>query len=423
MKKHPDIGSSSINVLVLAPQPFFMNRGTPIAVLLILRALSERGDVRVDALVYPSGEDVKLPNVALHRTPFFRENINVRPGFSFRKLMLDGIMFFVAWKMVRRKRYDLIHAGEESVFMAMVLKRFYGIPYVYDMDSSVAQQVMEKFRAFRAIAPLFDFFERKAIRGAMANAPVCHALADLCRKNGSRKTVTLHDISQLENPYRPKTGAINREIGSKGLIFLYCGNLEAYQGIDLLLESFSHVLPRNSGIELVIIGGVPEEIRFYRKKSEFLGVADHVHFLGPRPFADLDRYLAEADVLVAPRIQGLNTPMKIFPYMHSGKPVLLTRLPTHTQIVTDREVYLAPADAEGFAKGMLTLAETPVLRRRLGERGRAFVEKSHIYAAHRDRVNALYDWIRRQLTVPPPQGPFNRPMQPIHSTRVSEESY
>jgi glycosyltransferase involved in cell wall biosynthesis len=391
------IGSRPMRVLVLAPQPFFINRGTPIDVLLVLRALSERGDVRVDALVYPPGEDVDLPDVSLHRTPFFRKIGDVRPGFSLRKLMLDGIMFFVAWKMAHRERYDLIHAGEESVFMAMVLKWIYGIPYVYDLDSSVAQQMVEKFGALRMLAPIFDFFERRAIRGALANAPVCHALADLCRKHGSRKTVALHDISQLENPDRPKTGALNREIGSDGLILLYCGNLETYQGIDLLLDSFPRVLERNSGIELAIIGGVPEDIRHYRNKAEALGAADHVHFLGPRPFADLDRYLAEADILVAPRIRGVNTPMKIFPYMHSGKPVLLTRLPTHTQIVTDREAYLAPADPEGFAEGILALAADPELRRRLGENGRAFVEKNHVYAAHRDRVNALYDWIRVRL--------------------------
>lgn len=387
----------SMKVMVLAPQPFFINRGTPIDVLLVLRALSERGDVRVDALVYPVGEDVDLPNVALHRAPYFRPIQQVRPGFSPRKLMLDWRMFLAAWKMAREGQYDVVHAGEESVFIAMFLKRLYGIPYVYDLDSSIAQQMTEKFPSLRLAASMLNFFERKAIRGAMANAPVCHALADLCEKNGSRRTVTLHDISQLENPDRPKTGTLNREIDSDGLILLYCGNLETYQGIDLLVESFPLAFRRNPGIELVVIGGDPEDIRYYREKAGRLGVADHVHFLGPRPFSDLDRYLAEADILVAPRIRGVNTPMKIFPYMHSGKPVLLTKLPTHTQIVTDREAYLAPADPEGFAEGILALAADPELRRRLGENGRAFVEKNHVYAAHRKRVNALYDWIRGRL--------------------------
>lgn len=45
-----------------------------------------------------------------------------------------------------------------------------------------------------------------------------------------------------------------------------------------------------------------------------------MHFFGPKPLKKLDHYLADADILVAPRIKGVNTPMKIFPYMHSGKP-------------------------------------------------------------------------------------------------------
>jgi len=34
-----------------------------------------------------------------------------------------------------------------------------------------------------------------------------------------------------------------------------------------------------------------------------------VHFLGPRPIAALDGLLRRADVLVSPRLKGLNTPM------------------------------------------------------------------------------------------------------------------
>jgi glycosyltransferase involved in cell wall biosynthesis len=389
--------ADSMNVMVLAPQPFFINRGTPIDVLLVLRALSERGDVEVDALVYPVGEDVELPHVTLHRAQYFRRIQQVRPGFSPRKLMLDWRMFLAAWKMAQCKKYDLIHAGEESVFIAMFLKRLCGIPYVYDLDSSIAQQMTEKFPSLKSVASLLNFFERKAIQGAMANAPVCHALADLCEKSGSRRTVTLHDISQLENPDRPRTGMLNREIGSDGLILLYCGNLETYQGIDLLVESFPYALRRNPKIELVVIGGDAEDIAHYREKASRLGVGANVHFLGPRPFSDLDRYLAEADILVAPRIRGVNTPMKIFPYMHSGKPVLLTRLPTHTQIVSDGEACLAEPDPERFGEAILALADDPELRRRLGRNGRAFVEKNHVYAAHRKRVNALYDWIRGRL--------------------------
>ena len=385
-----------MNILLLAPHPFFQNRGTPIDVLLVLRALSERSDAKVDALVYPEGKDISLPKVTLYRVKGAGKMEGIRPGFSFKKLLLDFFMFFSTWKMVRKNCYDLIHSGEESVFIAMVMKFFYKIPYIYDIDSSIAQQMVEKHPRLEFLTGFFNWIEGCAIRGAIANAPVCHSLRELCEKNFSVKTVTLHDISQLENPDLPKTGLIKKEIKSEGLILLYCGNLEAYQGVDLLIESYPFVVKENVGVELVIIGGVLEDIEHYSTKVADLGIADHVHFLGPKPFVLLDHYLADADILVAPRMKGINTPMKIFPYMHSAKPVLLTKLYTHTQIVSEEEAYLAEAKPEVFGKAIVELAKSPDLREKLGKNGKAFVEKNHLYSAHKKRVDELYDWVQDQ---------------------------
>lgn len=386
-----------MNVLLLAPQPFFINRGTPIDVLLVLRALSERDDVDVDAIVYPEGEDVALPHMNLYRVPVPFNKSGTRPGLSLKKLWIDFFMLIFTWKMVHQNRYDIIHAGEETVYVAMLMKLLYKIPYVYDIDSSNAQQLVEKSGWLKVFAPVFDFLERRAMRGAIANAPVCHALAELCEKNGSRKHVTLHDISQLENPDLPKTGSLTKEIGVEGLILLYCGNLETYQGVDLLVESFPFVTVNNDDLQLVIIGGIPEDIAYYKEKAKELGVAQRIHFLGPRPFSDLDKYLAEADILAAPRTKGVNTPMKIFPYMHSGKPVILTKLYTHTQIVTSNEAYLAVAEPEPFGMGIVELANDPELRAKLGKSGREFVEKDHVYSAHKRRVDELYDWLKEEI--------------------------
>ena len=393
-----EINKDQLNVLVLAPHPFFINRGTPIDVHLVVQALSERDDTTVDMIVYPLGEDINLSNVSVYRVPFTCNIKDVRPGFSLKKIYIDFFMLFYTWKKVHKKQYSLIHAGEESVFIAMLMKMIYKIPYIYDIDSSIAQQLVEKNPKLQPLAKIFNWFEARAMKGALANAPVCHALRELCEKNNSSKTVTLHDISQLKNPDLKPTGLIRKEINSDGLILLYCGNLEVYQGVDLLVESFPYVVKEDVKVELVIIGGIPEDIERYTQKAKRLGIEENVHFLGPRPFDQLDAYLADADILVAPRIKGVNTPMKIFPYLHSGKPVLLTKLYTHTQIVTDEEAYLADATPQAFGAGIVELAKSPELREKLGKNGRAFVEKEHVYTAHKRRVDELYDWVKTKLT-------------------------
>lgn len=386
-----------MNLLLLAPHPFFQERGTPIDVLLVLRVLSERPDTTVDVLTYHEGSDVNLPNVRIHRIRAPGLLSGIKPGFSAKKLLCDALMFFQAWSMVRRGRYDLVHAGEESVFFAMFFRRFYRIPYAYDLDSSIAQQLVEKKRYLRPFAPLFNWMERRAIRGALINFPVCNALDKLCHRNGSRQTVALHDISQLRNPDAPATGALKRELGIDGTLLLYIGNLEVYQGIDLLLDSFRLAAREEPNLYLAVIGGAPDDVERLRARAKEQGLEGRCFFMGPRPFQELDGYLAEADILVCPRIRGINTPMKVFPYLHSGKAVLVTDLPTHNQILTPREALLAPAEPRGFADGMLKLARDPVLQRELGRSGRAFVERSHTFAAHRKRLNEAYDWIEDQL--------------------------
>lgn len=386
-----------MNVLLLAPQPFYQSRGTPIAVRLVLRVLSERPCTEVDVLTYHEGAPIELPDVRIYRSRDLPGLSDIRPGFSTKKLVADVLLFFKAWRLVQENDYDLIHAGEEAVFFAMFFKRAYGIPFVYDMDSSIAQQLTEQVPALEMFGGLFDWLERQAIQRSLINFPVCNALADLCRKNGSGKTVTLHDISQLDEPEKADAERIRQEIDAQGTVFLYVGNLESYQGIDLLLESFRYALEREPDLTLVVVGGVEEHIRHYRSEATQLGIAERAFFLGPRPFEELGDYLASADVLVSPRVEGINTPMKVFPYLHSGKPVLVTDLTTHNQLLTGDEAVLAPANAEGYGKSMLTLAKNPSLRHRLGQNGQALVERNHTFEAHRDRLNEAYDWIEEKL--------------------------
>ncbi|MCP5005860.1 MAG: glycosyltransferase family 4 protein [Planctomycetes bacterium] len=386
-----------MEILHLAPHPFYQDRGTPIDDLLVLRVLNERQGTHIDLLVYNEGEDVQLGNLDLYRIPDISFLRNIRPGFSIKKLFCDLLFFIKACRLVKHKNYDLIHAGEEAVFMAMFFKMLYKIPYVYDLDSSIAQQLVEKKPYLKCFSRIFNWMEGEAIRHSLANLPVCNALAELCRKNSSGKTATIHDISQLKHPNAPKTGKLQKELGINGLIMLYIGNLEPYQGIDLLLDSFHFACKETDKVTLVIIGGIQEDITNYKKKSSQLGIEERVFFLGPKPLNMLDTYLAEGDILVVPRIRGINTPMKIFPYLHSGKAVLVTDLPTHSQILTKNEAYLAPANPAGFAAGIIELSENHKLRAKLGENGYKFVERNHTYPAHQKRLNGVYDWVEKEL--------------------------
>jgi hypothetical protein len=108
-------------------------------------------------------------------------------------------MFIKAVRLASRKRYDLIHAVEESVFMALILKWVFKVPYVYDMDSSLAQQMVEKYPVLAPFKLLFKRFERIAVRNAEAVTPVCDALAGVIQEHSPKKVAVLPDVSLLKD--------------------------------------------------------------------------------------------------------------------------------------------------------------------------------------------------------------------------------
>ncbi|MEM9907107.1 MAG: glycosyltransferase family 4 protein [Cyanobacteria bacterium P01_D01_bin.44] len=185
-----------MNVLLLAPHPFYQARGTPIAVDLVLKVLSSRGE-KVDIITFPEGEDVCYENVKIHRTPAFKFTQNIRPGFSFKKLICDVFIFANAIKLVKAQKYDIIHAGEESVFIALFIKKTLGIPYIYDMDSSLVQQLIDKYPWLKNVGFILRKFEGTAIRNAEAVIAVCQALEVEAQRYRPNKVVVIPDISLL----------------------------------------------------------------------------------------------------------------------------------------------------------------------------------------------------------------------------------
>jgi glycosyltransferase involved in cell wall biosynthesis len=181
------------------------------------------------------------------------------------------------------------------------------------------------------------------------------------------------------------------------LAVMYIGNLESYQGIDLLLQSFKQAVDQGIRADLFIIGGEKEDIANYLNVSQNMGIGSRVHFLGPRPVKLLSYYLNQADILVSPRIKGKNTPMKIYSYLGSGKAVLATNLETHTQVLTDDVAMLVDPQPESFAHGLLELSHDSLLRQQLGHSGQQMILENFSIDAFTKRANGLLDWVQCKL--------------------------
>jgi glycosyltransferase involved in cell wall biosynthesis len=384
-----------VRILVLAPHPFFQARGTPLAVRRVLEFLGTRGH-QLDLLTLHEGEDVTIPNCRIHRIaqPFGIRNI--RPGFSFKKVVCDLFMFAKCLRMVRKNHYDLIHAVEESAFIAAAMQRLTGIPYIYDMDSSLAEQLVDAYPALQFAFPTLRRCEAFAVRRSLGVLTVCAALEDVAHGHAPDKPIGRVEDTTLLGPDANAANGHGSDatlpsgVGPATPLAMYVGNLEHYQGIGLLLEGFRHTLIRVPQAHLVIVGGLKEDIAYYRKRANQLGIISQVHFLGPRPIASLNGLLKRADVLVSPRLKGLNTPMKIYSYLDSGTAVLATRLRTHTQVLDDRTAYLVAPEPEALGNGLADLLSDPGLRERLARQAKAYVQQEFTPEAAERKLRSFY---------------------------------
>ena len=379
-----------MNILLLAPHPFYQERGTPIAVDLLVQTLCKQGH-RVDILTYHEGSDRTYKgDVRIHRIQAPRFCHQIRPGFSLKKVRADIVMHREAMRLAAAHAYDCVHAVEESVFMAMRIRRTFGIPYIIDMDSSMPLQIAQSLPMLRFLLPTMQIFEKRAIQQATAVAVVCDALADIATAAGGTNVCLFRDVPLLE-PTTSGTG-FREELDTKGCVALYIGNLENYQGIDLMLDSFATLRPHDD-VQLVVVGGIAKHIEQYQARAHELGIDSHVHFLGPRPIGDMAALMAEADILVSPRTKGNNTPMKIYSYMAAGKAILATDLATHTQVLDPEIACLAAPHPDAFAAGLRSLIDDADQRKQLGQRAQERVEQHYSLPVFENAVAQLYNQI------------------------------
>lgn len=390
-----------MKLLFLAPQPFYEERGTPIAVRLALTVLAERykGDKvsKIDLLTYHVGAESKIPGVAIHRIPKIPFIRSVRPGISIAKLICDGVLFIKLIQLLYRSRndpYDIVHAVEESAFFALICQVFFGIPFIYDMDSSLSLQLTEKWSFLRPFRGVFEYFEGALIRRAAAVVPVCDALATIAKNHGKDSPIILSDISLLEINNDAEDLRSSLKLPADAIICLYSGNLERYQGIDLLIDSFRHVATQNSNSFLIIIGGSKADREKYSAMSAEMGLLDRIFIIGPRPVHALYGYLKQADILVSPRTMGNNTPMKIYSYMHSGIPMVATRLPTHTQVLDETIAVLAEPNPRSFSEALISLIKSAELRNSIGRAAFEVAEQKYTFSAFKRSLNQIYDQLK-----------------------------
>jgi glycosyltransferase involved in cell wall biosynthesis len=381
---------------MIAPEPFFEPRGTPFSEFHRIRALTALGH-EVDLVTYPFGQDVAMTGLRVFRSlrPPFVHGAKIGPSFA--KLPLDALLTLTAIRRALSGQYDAIHSHEEGGLIGAVLAALMRVPHLYDMHSSLPQQLTNfAFSRSSFVRRVFLAIERFMIRRSRVVIVICPSLEDTVRAIEPHAQIVLIENApgSAEDVATPaQAAAVRRSLGldPAAPVVLYTGTFEAYQGLDVLFDAMAIVQRTKAGARLVLAGGKPDQVERARAQARAAGIDAVTIFAGERPASEIPAYLLAADALVSPRSRGTNTPLKIYQYLRSGKPIVATRLLTHTQVLSDETAILTAATPQAFADGIVAALSDVDRAAAIGRRARDLAETKYSYEAYVERTRQAYD--------------------------------
>jgi glycosyltransferase involved in cell wall biosynthesis len=388
-----------MKILMLAPEPFFQPRGTPFSEYYRIRCLTEMGHT-VDLVTYHIGADVEIPGLRIIRAPKVPGLDDIKIGPSLAKLPLDLFLFFKAWQVLQTEKYDAIHSHEEAGIMAVLFSRMYGLPHVYDMHSSLPDQLDNfKFSNSKFLKLAFDWMERLVLREADAVIGICDSLVDKVREMEENDQITLiENVAEshaMDEVAEEEVTALRRKYQLEGKkVILYIGTFEAYQGLDILLKAYQHLLKDHQDTVLLMVGGSKKQVAEISDMAVTMGLADSCRFTGQVPHDDVPKFLKLADLLTSPRSRGTNTPLKIYSYLRSGKPIVATDLYTHTQVLNSDVAELVNANGQDFAAGMAKILADPEHGKELANNAFALSEDKYSYRSYVEKTESVFSYIQ-----------------------------
>lgn len=353
------------NILMVAPTPFFADRGCHVRIYEEARILQQLGN-RVTITTYHNGRDIPgIRTVRIPNVPWYNK---LEAGPSWHKLYLDLMLLATSAKVMRQEKPDLIHAHlHEGAFIGRALQMIKRTPLLLDYqggltDEMVTHKFMEEHGMIYKFFHGLERFTQNSAEAIMISSPNA---ARAVRQHFPEVADKVHLIYDWIDTRIFQPGADVAELKQRypipddRTVVAFCGILNHYQGLDCLMDAIPLALKRDPKLHFLIIGFPTEK---YEALAREKGVANHVTFTGRIDYADVPRYLCLADVAVAPKMTKTEANGKVLQYMACGLPTVVFDLEINRAMLGDLGIYADYGNAESLAAKIaeLTLDEERV---------------------------------------------------------------
>lgn len=330
-----------------------------------------RGQLETDPFAYYQVERniriIYLPTVDLFSVPFLRH-------IAFKSSLVAFSLSVFLWLRRHASKGEIAYSNETLPLYAaslLSLKTFYE---AHELPRQKTWFYRQLFGRVRGIVTNNSW--KKTQLQQLFSLPDEQVLCEL----------NAVDLAQFETRHPQETARTRLSLPPQKKIALYTGHLYDWKGVDILAAAAAH-LPVD--VETYFVGGTEEDVHRFRAQFE---QQQRLHIIGHRPHQEMPLWQAAADVLIVPNtakkaISKYDTsPMKIFEYMASGKPIVASDLPSIREILNETNAHLVPPDdpmalADGIRKA-LTAPEIAATRAKQASQD----VRSHGWAERAQRI-------------------------------------
>ncbi|MBI4406910.1 MAG: glycosyltransferase [Candidatus Kerfeldbacteria bacterium] len=274
-------------VLVIAPTPYFSDRGCHIRIYEETKIIQSLG-YHVTMVTYPLGRD--LGTATIQRTKALPWYHKTTAGPAWSKLLLDIQLGWLAYRAIKKDRPILIHAHlHESMWLAWLLKQRWHIPVVLDLQSSLPAELKSYGGIWKLLAPLAKWYERWALW-----------VADVVIASSAK--VSPQAIVVADGIASRLTTAVTQQYD-----LVYSGGIGKQKGTDQLFQALEIIAQQRPITVLIIAQGKPQQL------PPYITWLEHV------PYEQLLPLLAKAKIGIEPKpLHSTEGSGKLLNYLAAG---------------------------------------------------------------------------------------------------------
>ncbi len=334
----------------------------------------------------------KQPAGGAAATPTLRTRLKkklTRYIYDFKTLCSNGVYFLKALHLANEFKPDIIVGRIERCLVSdLLLARVKKVPFILEADCPAVYEALKFQKNYHTYKFINKWIEKINVRLADEVIVVSERMQWYFSQYGrdtSRIAIVTNGADSEKFSPSIRADAVRSQCRLTHSVTLgFIGSFNSWHGIQNLAELMLHLTRQNPGITFLLVGEGGKMKSWLEEFIETHDLTAAVIFAGYVDYADMPRYVAAMDIVLAPYPNlpfFYYSPVKLFEYMAAGKAIVTTKLGQIAEVIDDGVdgVLCAPDDAEEMGRRVAELITKPQLRRNMGEAARRKVVTSYLW--------------------------------------------